>query len=970
VSAVAEQFAARFDAALRVKPKDKAAQAPYDRLNEFVRKLAKLADVDACLDRYTAIYPRYAKDDPRSEMIFAMLVERRIRMTGPDDDFVDRLYEEVFTNRKPSAVAAHIRELEANRRNGILKVLKEARDQLQRRADLADPLRQMYRRAHDGRPATSVDELYTFDPFPDPKLQADYQRIVEGLNAGWRAAEKQFSSRSYAYSVATEVTEAVRLRTTGYAGFKLRFDAFQEYLAGKRSDERALFQLLKWSRDTVRPVKVVKGRQTSVGTTGNHLEFEVYIHIVFAVYLNAVQYRHLLRKPEGFTKAEEAFFLDPIRRATYRSNFINRFKLVFPDGGKPSNVENFTKLAELYAELILFARSQNLDLVNDDRALEIQRTIETTPWQELVSQRFSTIGMGGWAYAQDTFARGDRIGTDIRVAYFEGSRPRRVYLELDAAPGFLFEASLSSFTRKVEIGLYKLVWEQNKGLIVLIQKYFEIIGYEIVLVEAGFIGLVKQVVQDQLVGAGLADASEAFGIDLDWLPLVLQVLSLLRGHRLTSGRGGGLGNAELRAQRAVTSAELRTQRAMTSAELRAQRAVTSGEATANKALTTLAGDDATVLNRLTPGDTGLVNARDAALSKGEQLQAKAIANHVDRNEQRMVRVQQQAIDQQAQILQRTRAVGTARAEHVDIQTQAATGGALQTEAASRRVSGGATTGGPPTTGGTTRGATTGGGSTTGAGSTSAGPTAAGRPGGGSAKAGAAAQQADADVAALQSTPEFSKADAPHLSPQERQEMRNRRRDIVDQLRGGEIELPEATRKIKNLPNLVKDRFGEYASDSFVASNYKIKKILDVPRRGEGGPVIIDRVYEVTDLATGAEKMIYIEAKGSPTAPLGKTDFVEYIRRPGGGMAPVRVKGTVPQGSPRWFYQRVAEIYLKPGKANQALAQRLDAAAREGRMEGFVVKASETSGPVSRIKEIENFTDEYQKFPPLDDLDDD
>lgn len=231
MSAVAEQFAARFDAALRVKPKDKAAQAPYDRLNEFVRKLAKLADVDACLDRYIAIYPRYAKDDPRPEMIFAMLVERRIRMTGPDDDFVDRLYEEVFANRKPSAVAAHIRELEANRRNGILKVLKEARDQRQRRGDLADPLRQMYRRAHDGQPVTSVDEPYTFDPFPDPKLRAEYQRIVDGLTAGWRAAEKQFNSRSYAYNAATEVTEAVRLRTTGYAGFKLRFEAFQEYVA-------------------------------------------------------------------------------------------------------------------------------------------------------------------------------------------------------------------------------------------------------------------------------------------------------------------------------------------------------------------------------------------------------------------------------------------------------------------------------------------------------------------------------------------------------------------------------------------------------------------------------------------------------------------------------------------------------------------------------------------------------------------
>ena len=140
---------------------------------------------------------------------------------------------------------------------------------------------------------------------------------------------------------------------------------------------------------------------------------------------------------------------------------------------------------------------------------------------ELVTRRFSTVGMPTWAYAQDTFGLRQQIGTDIRIAYFEGTRPKSVYLQVGRVPGFLFEASLSAFVGKVETGLYKVLWENNKGLIVLMQKFFEVIGYLPVLVEAGFVGLIKQVLQDQLIAAGLDEASEAFGVDLSSLGMVL-----------------------------------------------------------------------------------------------------------------------------------------------------------------------------------------------------------------------------------------------------------------------------------------------------------------------------------------------------------------------------------------------------------------------------------------------------------------
>ena len=76
---------------------------------------------------------------------------------------------------------------------------------------------------------------------------------------------------------------------------------------------------------------------------------------MFAIYLNAVQQKHFVRKPEGFTAAEQAFFFSTGSLALYYSNFLNRLKLVFPSDGHPSNVPAFTTLATVYSQLILFA---------------------------------------------------------------------------------------------------------------------------------------------------------------------------------------------------------------------------------------------------------------------------------------------------------------------------------------------------------------------------------------------------------------------------------------------------------------------------------------------------------------------------------------------------------------------------------------------------------------------------------------
>jgi hypothetical protein len=612
MSKVAEQFATYFDAALKSK-----SEAPYNQLNKFVIDLKSLDDVDACLNKYLDIYSRYKKNDPRSEIIFSMLAERRIKMTKADEDFVDRVYEEFYGYRKTlSPVTARIKELESDRfRSDIVKELKTARDSRQRSLSLVDTLRQMFLKDNNRR-AQSIEELYAYDPLPDEKLHKEYQKVFDACTNAWRQAEIKFTDRSYAYDERTKASEEERLKYAGYKGFELRLEEFNAFLKEKRKNDQELYQMLKWARDVVRPpVKVTSSGMRYKAAGAIHIEYELYLHIVFAIYLNAIQEKHFIRNPEGFTAEEKTFFLDPLKAATYYSNFINRMKIVFPDS-KPSNASAFDKFAKVYSQLILYARSQHLDLASDDEALAIQKKILHTPGPELANQSFSTKGYSSWAYAQDTFKIGARIGTEISIAYFEGSHPQAIYLELDNFEGFLFRADLSSFTRKVEIGLYQLLWEYNKGLIPLIQKFFEIIGYLPVLVEAGFVGLVEQVVSDQLTGAALEEFSAGFGVDLSSLGMILP---LLPGHKLGGSKTEALAEA-------TTTGKI-------------NKALTADEITANKMLSSMTSDDAKALNKLLPDNKRALKAQEAYLAQQDMRMAKLAEQRLSAQEAKMVEAQ-------------------------------------------------------------------------------------------------------------------------------------------------------------------------------------------------------------------------------------------------------------------------------------------------------------------------------------------
>jgi hypothetical protein len=540
---VADEFEQLFKRSLESKL-EKKDNASFERLSRYILGLEGLRAVDECLARYLDIHARDPKEDPRSDMCFLLLVGLRLERTLSDDEFIDRLYTETrsgSTTKWPVAVRA--RKLPTQRRNDLEEKILKARDSMQKSRSLVDSLRQMHLRDNE-RSAKSFDELYAFSPLSDAKLRAEFEKISGAVQAAFSSAGHKMVEANIGYDKATKAQEEKRLASSGYEGFKARMNEWRAFLK-RQKDDRALFQLLKWTRDVFRPSKgSVRGGST-------YVDRELYLHVVFALYLHAIQVRKFARSREGFTAEEEQFFLEPLRGELYASNLRNRIKYVFHDG--KANIDAFYALADTYARLYLWGRTENLDLVDDARALEIQKAVLGTPDEKLRARSFSTKGIPGPAHARGDFKLGWPVGPDMYVVYFEGSPTKTVYLERAGLQGILFEASVGQVARIAESRVFHLVWESTKGLIPLIQKLFEVIGYMPVLVEGGFAAMVKQVLRDQVTGGTLEVASNLTGKDLSMLEMVVPLLS--RKKKAGSGTALDEARANTPAQKALTSGD-------------------------------------------------------------------------------------------------------------------------------------------------------------------------------------------------------------------------------------------------------------------------------------------------------------------------------------------------------------------------------------------------------------------------------
>lgn len=144
----------------------------------------------------------------------------------------------------------------------------------------------------------------------------------------------------------------------------------------------------------------------------------------------------------------------------------------------------------------------------------------------------------------------------------------------------------------------------------------------------------------------------------------------------------------------------------------------------------------------------------------------------------------------------------------------------------------------------------------------------------------------------------------------------------------------ALQKVKNLLNAAKERTGERVADELVASNFEIIKEVLIPRRGEKGVVILDKVYLGKNRETKRTEYVLAEVKGGTRTRLGEVNAYIITFKNGNVIWKLDTKRKVKQASGEWYYQRIFEIYEK----QPALARKLFEAAKKGDVQSMIIKS--------------------------------
>jgi hypothetical protein len=232
--------------------------------------------------------------------------------------------------------------------------------------------------------------------------------------------------------------------------------------------------------------------------------------------------------------------------------------------------------------------------------------------------------------------------------------------------------------------------------------------------------------------------------------------------------------------------------------------------------------------------------------------------------------------------------------------------------------------------------------------------AAGTGGGGGGAAAAGGGRGAREAVRLRKTKEFAQLEdyLYLLEDGNKLQVRRARAQLMMKLERGMVRYGEARKEIVNFLNTAKETTGEYVADGLVYSSYKVRRIIDIPRRNAKVP-ILDRVYEVeAHGAPGDVFYVFAEIKGGRGTKLGSVSEKEY-EFSAEGLAVETHATQVRQASPEWYYQKIIEMYETGATAlerqrNQAVARELFDAAKAGKVESLVIKSGRSLDPFVKV----------------------
>ena len=512
------------------KPKPrKKRDDDYAELSHFINDLRRAKDVaslDTCISEYLKIYRSYTPADPRSKMAITHLLTSRIELSSPEDKFLTLLSHELSDSAQPfTPRRSRFESLDHNQQQeirGWLKDKESIKEEKKRQSNsLLDLLREEYAR-QNRLPAKDYNDLYDFDPANSDSLKASLKeqlQKVTNLSAAC-AAENIPQNRK---------------------AFHKCLDDYRDYVRGTLKDNPfQTFQLIKYLRDQMKTQRVNKG--TWVQTIpGDHSELmcELYTITCLQLLVWASGTKLLKQNRFGFTKEEQAYFLKHLREIPYLyiSNLDNRF------ASPLKNVPALFDGSKAFLDLIILTKTQleGTTLVDLKKTLEIQniwRDIDgltkrlkdedeagqktlladpknleiLTTFDEIIEtevpigQRGPELGKG-FAHAGGVPGVHEMFG-EITIVYMNPRNPNDIYVEYSELKPSLFLVDPLYITNKLYGSRITGIARSLEGMVYVTKFMFEAMGFMPVLVEAGFAGLLQEVLISYVSGMAAEQAGK------------------------------------------------------------------------------------------------------------------------------------------------------------------------------------------------------------------------------------------------------------------------------------------------------------------------------------------------------------------------------------------------------------------------------------------------------------------------------
>ncbi len=586
MSAVTNKFIYLFKRALTNSEggKDKSVkqkEKEYYELTFFINGLKKTDDFQTCLDEYLKIYKDYQSADRRSKFVFALLIVKRIESTKPADKYIDSLSDIINDTQKPFTNPIKLRyEDSEDKEKKEIKGALDFKLLLQKQEmSVIDLLKKQYEKENKKVPDEKA--LLNYNTVTDSKYAEIFQSRISKVREAWSKND----------------TEAIEPALNNYIS-----------LLYKENDPMKLFQVIKWLRDIVtdQPYKIFineRGKEEKYKHSHDVLDCEFYFQAIYWLLVWAKK-KAYYKNRRNFTPEEKSFFIDPLRKEYYFSNFYNRFET-----GAAEN-RDISKASVLFLRLLMFARMNRATLANDKEVSMVISILQDKSLRPALKKKNFYLDVG-----HELFRGYVRIGSNMgkcRVIYFydyKNDDSEFIFIEFIGVENVLLKVSAKRLADINEDSFYTIVWENTRHLLVLIPAFWKFLGYLTTFITGGAFALVKEIAVDLVIG----EVAEHVGPSSNVSIALNLGLALFRKGKFDSGtfersvsKGlKNLGKQEAEAARALlkmTDAELKAARLagkLTEEEVRAIKAASKyidDEAKAMKAVDELVVEETKAVN--------------------------------------------------------------------------------------------------------------------------------------------------------------------------------------------------------------------------------------------------------------------------------------------------------------------------------------------------------------------------------------